>query len=46
MGNNFIFWTLLIAAVIVFSITNNGCGCGCGCGCLNNNNNNCGCGCN
>ncbi len=38
-GNN-IFWTLLIAAVIVYSVTvatsnncgdNNNCGCGCGC---------------
>ena len=41
-GNNYIFWTLLIAAVIVFSIgevNNNGC-------CCNRNNgcdNDCGC---
>lgn len=36
-GKNYIFWTLLIAAVIVYSIseTNNGCGNGCdsNCGC-------------
>ncbi len=42
MGNNYIFWTLLIAAVIVYSVAANNC-CGCennGCGCTN------GCGCN
>ena len=40
-NNNYIFWTLLIAAVIVYSVTavnNNGCGCGCG-------ESDCGCGC-
>jgi len=33
MGNNYIFWTLLIAAVIVYSVTASNCGCGGGCGC-------------
>ena len=40
-GNNYIFWTLLIALVIVFSITElNGNNSRCGCGC---DNNDCGC---
>jgi len=40
-GKNYVFWTLLIAAVIVYSISeaNNNCGCGCNNGC----DNNCGC---
>ena len=39
-GKNYVFWTLLIAAVIVYSISeaNNG-----GCGCNNGCDNNCGC---
>lgn len=43
-GNNYIFWTLLIAAVIVFSISEvNNNGCGCGCGRNNGCDNDCGC---
>ena len=44
-GKNYVFWTLLIAAVIVYSISeaNNGYGNNGGCGCNNGCDNNCGC---
>ena len=27
MNGNYYFWTVLIAAIVIYSISNNGCGC-------------------